>query len=88
MSPNKMLALVLLAVVLASCGKSPSPAPVESVESLAGNPERLKDLRQQCKVDRAKLGDGLCNNVAEATNKRFFGDGKVPYTPTKESPKF
>ena len=35
-----------------------------------------------------ELGDELCNRVAEATNKRFFGDGKVPYTPPKESPKF
>ncbi|MBV8468307.1 MAG: EexN family lipoprotein [Burkholderiaceae bacterium] len=84
----KKTALLVAVVMLASCGKSSPPAPVESVDSLAANPERLKELRQQCKVDRAKLGDALCNNVAEATNKRFFGDGKVPYTPPKESPKF
>ena len=88
MSPNKIVILLSLAVLLAACGKSSPPAPVETVESLAANPERLKELRQQCKVDRAKLGDALCNNVAEATNKRFFGDGKVPYNPPKESPKF
>ncbi|WP_197346509.1 EexN family lipoprotein [Ralstonia pseudosolanacearum] len=86
MSPNKIIALLSLAVLLASCGKSSSP--VETADSLAANPERLKELRQQCKADRAKLGDALCNSVAEATNKRFFGDGKVPYTPPKESPKF
>lgn len=54
----------------------------------AFTPERLKELRQQCKTDRQKLGDLLCNRVAEATRKRFYGDGETPYTPPKESPKF
>lgn len=77
--------IVLIVVVLAACGKS---APTETVESLASNPERLKELREQCKTDRAKLGDEFCNRVAEATNRRFFGNGKTPYVPPKESPKF
>lgn len=81
---NKIM-LFLLVVMLTACGKS---QPTETVESLAANPERLKALREQCKTDRAKLGDELCNRVAEATNRRFFGDGKVPYNPPKESPKF
>ncbi|OAI58694.1 lipoprotein [Ralstonia solanacearum] len=81
---------ILLAVTLTACGKSETPptAAIPTVEELASNPERLKELRQQCKTDRAKLGDELCNRVAEATNRRFFGDGKTPYTPPKESPKF
>lgn len=85
---------LLLAAMLVACGK-PEPAqpnrgsePTETVESLVANPERLKALRQQCKTDRAKLGDELCNRVAEATNRRFLGDGKTPYTPPKEQPKF
>ena len=81
---NKIM-LLMLAVILTSCGKS---APKETVESLAANPARLKELREQCETDRAKLGDELCNRVAEATNRRFFGDGKTPYTPPKEQPKF
>ncbi|MGD7200346.1 entry exclusion lipoprotein TrbK [Ralstonia pseudosolanacearum] len=79
-----------------ACGKSEqtttktttTSGPSETVESLAANPERLKALRQQCKTDREKLGDELCNRVAEATNKRFLGDGKTSYTPPKEHPKF
>lgn len=81
---NKIV-LLLFAAMLAGCGKS---APTETVESLVANPERLKQLRAQCKTDRAKLGDELCNRVAEATNRRFLGDGKAPYNPPKEAPKF
>lgn len=73
----KMITALTLAVLLAACGQS---APTETVESLASNPERLKELRKQCKADRAKLGDALCNAVAEATRKRFMGNG-TPYTP-------
>ncbi|WP_395026097.1 EexN family lipoprotein [Comamonas odontotermitis] len=86
MSPFKTVALSSLTILLTACGQSSSST--DTVESLAANPERLKELRQQCKTDRAKLGDDLCNRVAEATNKRFFGDGRVPYTPPKEPPKF
>jgi len=80
----------LLAVVLTGCGQSevPQKADLRTVEALASNPERLKELRQQCKLERARLGDELCNRVAEATRKRFYGDGKVPYTPPENQPKF
>lgn len=90
----KKIIPLLLATMLAACGKSEQTAtasaskPTETVESLAANPEHLKELRQQCKTDRAKQGDELCNRVAEATNRRFFGDGKTPYSPPKEAPKF
>jgi hypothetical protein len=81
---------LLLAAMLSACGPSEAPKQVDvpTVEELASNPERLKELRQQCKTDRAKLGDELCNRVAEATNRRFLGNGRTPYTPPKESPKF
>ncbi len=91
---KKIIPLFLVAV-LTACGQSEIPQKVgtsetniPTVEELAANPERLKELRQQCKTDRAKLGDVLCNRVAEATRKRFYGDGETPYTPPKESPKF
>jgi hypothetical protein len=84
----------LLVAALTACGQSEMPQKVNTlgasfptVEELAGSPERLRELRQQCKTDRTKLGDVLCNRVAEATRKRFYGDGETPYTPPKESPK-
>lgn len=91
---KKIIPFLLVAIVTA-CGQSEAPqkvtdseAHIPTVEELAANPERLKELRQQCKTDRPKLGDVLCNRVAEATRKRFYGDGETPYTPPKESPKF
>lgn len=90
---KKMIPL-LLAATLVACGKSEptatndSATSTETVESRVADPERLKVLRLQCKSERAKLGDELCNRVAEATNRRFLGDGKTPYTPPKEQPKF
>jgi len=64
-------------VLLAACNK---PTPTESVESLAANPERLKEVRAQCKADHAKAGDALCRMASEATRRRFMGSG-TPYTP-------
>ena len=85
----------LLAAALTACNQSAAPqkadasdTKIPTVEELAANPKRLKELRQQCKTDRPKLGDVLCNRVAEATRKRFYGDGETPYTPPKESAKF
>ena len=76
---NKLI-LLILAAAMAACGKAD---PNDSVDSLLANPSRLKKLQQQCKLDRVRVGDALCNRVADATNKRFFGNGSEPYTPQK-----
>lgn len=73
----KTFPVLMVAIMLTACGQT---APTDTVESLAANLERLKELRAQCKADHAKLGDALCNAVAEATRKRFMGNG-TPYTP-------
>jgi hypothetical protein len=49
------------------------------VEELAANPERIKELRANARTDRAKLGDELCNRVAEAAN------GASSVTPEQKS---
>ncbi len=51
------------------------------------HPVRIKELSQQRKTDRPKLGDMLCNRVAEATRKWFYSDNETPCTLHKESPK-
>jgi len=80
-----------VSLLLGACGK---PASIESVESLVANPERLKELRAQCKADRAKVGDAQCNAVAEATRQRFMratpstyaNDPVRPPSPPAEAP--
>ncbi|VFR21738.1 probable lipoprotein [plant metagenome] len=81
---------LLLVAALTACGppETSKQANIPTVEELAADLARLKVLRQQCKTDRATLGDVLCNRVAEATRKRFYGDGNTPYTPSETPPKF
>jgi hypothetical protein len=69
-------AWVASALLLAACGK---PAPIESVDSLVANPERLRELRTQCRADRAKVGEAQCNAVSEATRRRFLRPTPSPY---------
>ncbi len=91
MKQIKIIMFLPTMLLLAACDRPTPPTAVttpETVESLAANPERLKELRQQCKTDRVSLGDVLCDRVAEATRKRFYGDGTVPYTPSETPPKF
>ncbi|OOG36605.1 hypothetical protein B0B52_20070 [Polaromonas sp. A23] len=78
-----MILAAVAAMLLVACSK---PAPIESVESLVANPERLTELRAQCKADHAKVGDDQCNAVAEATRRRFFGSGGPKHTPQAQAP--
>ena len=76
--------MVASALLLVACGK---PAPIESVESLVANPERLRELRAQCRADRATVGEVQCNAVTEAMRRRFFGNGGPKYTPPASPPR-
>ncbi|GBC54761.1 EexN family lipoprotein [Pseudomonas aeruginosa] len=81
---------LLLFMALAACGQAEAPTQVDvpTVDELAADPKRLRELRQQCRTDHANTGQVLCNRVAEATRKRFYGDGEVPYTPPESPPTF
>jgi len=75
-----LIITAVMALVLVGCGKpEPSRPSIESVEALVANPERLKDLRAQCKADHAGMGDAQCHAVAEATRQRFMRGGPSPY---------
>ena len=79
----RQLYLLLIAMsMLAACQQ---PAPTDTVESLAGNLERLKEVERLCKADHAKMGDALCNAAGEARRRRFMGDGKRE-TPAAPAP--
>lgn len=79
----KKTSLLLLALVLTACEK---PAPIDTVESLVTNPERLKEVERLCREDHAKMGDALCNAASEARRRRFMGNGKGKYTPQQRAP--
>jgi len=74
---RRILVLTLCVLVLAACEKKPPP--IESIESLVANPERLRALREACKADHAKVGDAQCNAVSEATRRRFLSGAQSPY---------
>ena len=67
---NKVMLLMVVAA-LTACGPS---QPSETVDALAANPDRIKEIQRQCKEDRAKIGDELCMRAAAAAERRFFGD--------------
>jgi len=85
MKPYLMLATALL---LTACGEPTPTLPTDTVESLVADPERRRELREQCRLNRAAVGDEVCARVAEATNRAFFNDGEVPYTPPEDPPAF
>jgi hypothetical protein len=70
---------LLLTTLLATAACQPS-ASTDTVETLVANPERLKEVERQCKVDRTKIGEAVCNAASEARHQRFMGKG-TPYTP-------
>lgn len=72
------MVIILAAAVLTACGQS---APTDTVESLVANPGRLKEVQRLCKENHARMGDATCNAAAEASRRRFMGDGKGKYTP-------
>ena len=58
----KLIAPVLMLAVLSACRPSEPPkqgANMPTVEELASDPERLKELRRQCKTERPTMGDWL-----------------------------
>ena len=55
---RKLMMLLAITAVLTGCGKT-EPMATDPVESLVGNPERGRELREQCRLDHAKMGDAL-----------------------------
>jgi hypothetical protein len=75
---KSLLIAVASIVVVSACAKSTSP---ETVDSLAANPEHLKEVMAWCKEDSAKVGKATCVAASEAWRRRFIGSGQPQYTP-------
>jgi hypothetical protein len=70
-------AIAISSQLLVACGQQSAS---DTVDSLAADPQRLRALREQCKLEREKVGDALCRLVSEATRKRFMGESGSPQT--------
>ena len=80
----KKIALLTLAAVLASCGKSEG---TDTADFLVKHPDRLRIVERACSDDRAKEGAAECNAASQARRILFMGRGPQ-YTPPKDAPKF
>lgn len=85
---------LIFLIPLAGCGSEPAPAPREVPDmeiisddpaaALAADPERLREVRRECRIDRAAAGTALCEAAARATRMRFLGDNIPAYEPAPE----
>jgi Conjugative transfer region protein TrbK len=80
---RQLYLLPATALLFAACQQ---PAPTDTVDSLASNLERLKEVERMCKADHAKMGDALCNAAGEARRRRFMGNGKSNPSSTATAP--
>lgn len=78
------IALLVLVVILTSCGKS---EPTDAVNTLVARPDRLRKVEKECSKEPQKAGDLECNAASEARHRLFMGNGPQ-YTPPKNAPKF
>ena len=72
-----LFAVVTVVAVLVLAGCTPT-ASVDGIDALVADPVRLKAVRQQCKADRAKVGEPACQAAAEAFRRRFFAGTTGP----------
>lgn len=68
------LAVFFYTLTLVACART---QPVDTVESLVANPDRLKEVMQQCHSDHGKMGDPECNAASEAFRRRFTGNAQL-----------
>ena len=71
----KFITPILLTLLTVACGACRRAGPSDTVESLLANPERLKTMREQWRINHEELGDALCRRVAVATSQQFLGIG-------------
>jgi hypothetical protein len=77
---QRLFLAITAALVLCALQACSERQPDDTVESLIANPQRLKELQAQCKAEHDKLGDVVCNRVAEVTRRRFMAPAASPYT--------
>jgi hypothetical protein len=64
-----LIAKVACLLMLAAC----NPVKVPVTDAVSSDPNRMRELMRQCKVEWAKVGDATCTKASEAWRRRFFG---------------
>jgi hypothetical protein len=59
---------VAFLLTLAAC----NPVKVPAGDAASSDPNRMRELMRQCKIEWAKVGDANCTKVSEAWRRRFF----------------
>jgi hypothetical protein len=72
----KAIGAVLFSFALAACGP---PQPIDTVESLVANPERLREVERRCKD--GSIAAAACSAASDAVRQNFLRDGPANYTP-------
>ena len=64
-----LVTVMALAALVTACH---APASEDSIESLTGDPARLKIVLKQCKEAPESMAERTCRAAAEAFRQRFF----------------
>ncbi|NPC57782.1 hypothetical protein [Caenimonas soli] len=56
-----------------------------TAEAIASDPNRMRDLMRQCKVEWAKVGDATCTAASEAWRRHFFGKSDATKVPASSA---
>ncbi len=76
----KRTCVLPMILALAACGKA---APMDPVDSLAANPDRLKEVMPLCQEGHAKLGDATRN--AASIDREFSIEDAAPLVPNGQA---
>jgi hypothetical protein len=68
-------------LMLAAC----NPIKVPTADAVASDPNRMRELMRQCKVEWVKVGDATCTAVVEAWRRRFFENSDATKAPASSA---
>jgi hypothetical protein len=68
-------------LMLAAC----NPIKVPAADAVASDPNRMRELMRQCKIEWARVGDTTCTAVVEAWRRRFFGKSAATNAPASSA---
>lgn len=79
---GQLIRLCVVAVIgVGAAFLIPQTHAADTVDSLAADPQRLREVQRRCSQDWAGTRDALCTAASKARRKRFMGSGRPRYRP-------